>query len=215
MLRIWLCITTGLLFASASLIAGAHWIGHHHVVTPGLDGFTAACKGRSIPCWNGIVPGETTFGEAATRLRSLGYQVLLDDRYYLDTYDLHGYSPVPTECDVFARVSLPAVDDPVIEAFTLMDCPPLLVGDVLLRLGEPSQVGMCNAVALPVYTYDRHLTVTSEMSSQGDWISPHQRVKRITLIHRFDRPQQTSWYGFIPLWRYQQLADTVSLCLPI
>jgi hypothetical protein len=215
MLILWFRLTGLLVLVCTTIITFTQLIGHYVQPNPVLNGFISGCEGRAIPCWNGIVPGVTSFQEAADLLRLRGYQVQLDQRFYLDRLDLYGYSPDSGGCDLITFASFPSIGNPTIKSFMLVDCPSFSVGDVLLHLGEPTQIGMCATADVPVYSYDRRLNIFPDPHVQQRWLSPHQTIKRIALVHRFDEVPPTGWYGFVPRWRYAQLVQSETICLPM
>jgi hypothetical protein len=64
---------------SAAMIA----LGGTQPPHPALRGFIEGCEGVPQPCWYGIIPMETTFADAVTRLTELGFKETYDPSYLI------------------------------------------------------------------------------------------------------------------------------------
>lgn len=188
-----------------SLLGGANAlarvIGARQAAHDALNGFGTNCPQQAQPCWNGLVPGVTSYDEARAALPRLG-QVRsaynsLNESYALYLQPLHD----PTICTVIVELHRE-----VVSSVQLQPCPAanLQLGDLsaLLDLTETT-----NSVATLDLVFDRIRIKTRW------WQTPRARISHITLAAR-PQPDEKRlpWHGFVRLWRYCQLEPSFGLC---
>lgn len=91
-------------------------------------GEIAALAECDLPCWRGIVPGETTGPQARRRLMALGCQKV--DVDYVENPEFFA-PPAGVDCQIILDVDLNADR---VRGVTLASCGRLLLGDVMLAL---------------------------------------------------------------------------------
>ncbi len=188
-----------LLFGAASALARV--IGARQPANPALDGFDTGCAGELQPCWNGLVPGVSTYDDALAALPRLGevrsaYNSL-NESYALYLQPRHD----PAICSVIVELHRE-----VISTVQLQPCPAadLQLGDLSALL---DLTGTANRVATLDLVFDRVRIKTRW------WQTPRARVSNITLAAR-PQPDERRlpWHGFVRLWRYCELEPSFGLC---
>jgi hypothetical protein len=102
--------------------AGAAWVR--------APASVADLDGCPLPCWRGIIAGETTLAAAQTLLHERGYQQRPVNRFFTNplTYE----RAESGECLVRIAYGFGIVAD-----ISLSACPEVVIGDVMTVLGEP------------------------------------------------------------------------------
>lgn len=161
-----------------------------------------------LPCWNGIIPGQTLYNQAR--------QIVIDQGYTLWT-EPDGLA-VPgqvlyiapdrqrTVCKVgFSRTRMM---EAFVREMALWFCEPQDLGDLMPLLGTPHLILPLTSLL----TYNEGqivLILTLPVCDRA--LSPRSTVRYISLADAsfnaplFNQPVQLGWRGFMPMWRYGQL----------
>jgi hypothetical protein len=155
----------------------------------------------TLPCWNGIRPGEMSIDAANHILFSQGYEAQnsLMDRAHIT------YTPVGLGCNVRLEY-----EEATVTETRLTNCPNLRLGDVIAALGDPDSL-------LPhssSFSFERGMArLRLKHDPCEEKLSPYSEVMYV----QFSRtpgilPNEVPWQGFIPVWRYgQRFPDTIPL----
>ncbi|MBL8164564.1 MAG: hypothetical protein JNJ61_21420 [Anaerolineae bacterium] len=192
-------LVTIFLLGGANALARA--IGTRQPANPALNGFDAGCTAELQPCWNGLVPGTTTYDEALVAMPLLGdvrssYNSL-NESYALYLQPRHD----PAICSVIVELYRE-----VISTVQLQSCPTadLQLGDLSAML---DLTGTVNSVATLDLVFDRVRIKTRW------WQSVRARVAHLTLAARPQMDEKRfPWHGFVRLWRYCHLEPAFGLC---
>jgi hypothetical protein len=196
-------LTGSVASAFTLLIMLAGLLGSQRPPHPALAGFVA-CAGEMRPCWNGIIPGQTTINETRQIMAFAGPGVTLFDDL-TESYTLYYILPQPSPL----CVALFQMDQQVIRRIQLQVCraADVEVGDLTAILGLPRRLVMIPPQNL-VYGY---IAVNGE-----GWRSPFQPDSQISFMNvlqpDYILQQLYAWHGFVPLWRYCQLEPGYPLC---
>ena len=161
---------------------------------PGFD----ACQ---LPCWAGLVPGETAFNDAATQLRAylpsshtwvgqngsiVSFSTAIEDTF-LSGVAYYSRGKV-------GRVSTNAL---------------LSVGYLLDTLGEPDCVVLFRQIDLPsqlvlYWQREQWFVRTMLVASKSGHLNASGLAQgfAIGLDNQICNEQSQSWLGFAPVWRY-------------
>ncbi|NWG18359.1 MAG: hypothetical protein HXY41_17180 [Chloroflexi bacterium] len=185
-------------------------------VVPPLAGASAAAAVAQtddchLPCWKGIIPGETTFNQALQILDDQGFQKLPN----LDTINLPGQyfyiAAQPTDICQVGLTNTRALEA-IVREVSLWFCQPQKLGDLMMLVDAPSTI--LPLTSLLVYSEGRIVFILSQPFC-SDRLSPYSAIRYISLTDdKFNQPlfSQTAklpWRGFSPPWRYEWLFGEV------
>jgi hypothetical protein len=166
----------------------------------GLD----ACK---LPCWNSIVPRETSIDAAQTVLSDAGYALFARKRLF--TFDQ------PDACQVWLNTGAGYVT-----VISLIRCPGVRLGDLLAILGKPEGI-LRSATGLTFR--EGKIIVMVRMLPCDAWFSPRSDILSIYFVNRnpnnvrnqiaFDPVFQAfPWRGFANPEFYHQEDSAFPIC---
>jgi hypothetical protein len=158
------------------------------------------------PCWEGIIPGQTTTEQAVTRLRERG---LIQQRPVIfqrgRTSLIMPLDGEDNQCQaVVTLVGGRVTQAGVIYCFS----GPVQVGDVMLAFGLPDTIHISS----------QYLAVigTAAIRTLDGWRSPFSTVLEVTIVIPPDDPPGVAWRGFAPLWKLcQHIQRAWYGCVPI
>lgn len=190
------------LFTSANVLMAE--LGRIQTPPAALDGFGDACAAIPQPCWNGIIPGQTTIDETRRIMAYAGSGVTLFDDL-TESYVLYFIPPRPTPlCMILFQM-----DETIVSRLQLQVCKEanVKVGDLTATLGVPGRL----IVVPPQNLVYEGVSITIE-----GWrarMLPTSRVSFISLLRPTARRRPFfDWHGFVPEWRYCQLEPNYPLC---
>jgi hypothetical protein len=145
----------------ASLIFAAQGLGSAQPPPAGL--VQLHLTDCTLPCWAGIVPGQTTFDEGVQRVKTVYPQALITFEYSQVAFGLRANTP-------FGQISLVGSDDGIIRDISLrmFTLDGVALGDVVNLLGEPSKPVGANPLAA-FYQCENALAIVSVGDVQGGW----------------------------------------------
>ncbi len=145
----------------AALIFGARLIGEE--LPPPEELAQLHLTDCRLPCWVGIVPGQTTFDEGTQRLKAVYPQAAVTFEYSQVAFGMRANTP-------FGQISLVGGDDGIIRDISLRmyTLEGVALGDVVNLLGMPSRpVGAKPLAAF--YQCANALTIVSVGDVRGGW----------------------------------------------
>ena len=116
-----------------------------------------------LPCWVGIVPGQTTFDEGTQRLKAVYPQAAITFEYSQVAFGVRANSP-------FGQISLVGGEDGIIRDISLrmFTLEGVALGDVVNLLGMPTRPVGANPLAA-FYQCANALTIVSVGDVRGGW----------------------------------------------
>ncbi len=193
-LYLFMAIMTLILFGGLTLTAVR--IGSQQPTQEGLDGFREDCAGRAQPCWNGIVPGQTSLADAQQLIpwnQTASESSAAETRYYLD------FPNAPSICRVIVDALANIISWVEIE---YCDSTPMHIGDVVAALGLPARI----------LGADREMGYGGDSTNDFGWWSPFDHASAVNLVSTGSTPAPSAWFGFIPKWRYCQIRAIPAGC---
>lgn len=197
-LRRWVIIQLTITTSLLALTLTAMFLGTRLHATPSM--LRQSC---TMPCWNGIKPGEMTIDSANQILFSQGYEPQNSGGERI-TY-------VPGEEDRRRCTVRVSFDEAIVTEIRLSNCPNLRLGDVIAAWGAPDGI-LHNSMSLSFERGMARLRLVA--ASDCDYpLSPYTEILNI----RFARtpgflPNELRWHGFMPAWSYKQLSpNTIPL----
>jgi hypothetical protein len=206
-----------IIFLALSLTARAFGESQPANLHPTLRGFAEGCEGKLQPCWYGIVLGETTVPETSTILNDLGYGVRIPQVGTLT--QVQGELRADINCKVFSD----PYDDTVFN-LAILNCEPLLLGDLIRAWGMPVVVYGCDSRLIPqpqILFPDVRVRLNHwPFGSPGQTVqlSPYYVVRDLAMAvpvkNEADRITglASTWHGFIPYWRYERVEQQGLKC---
>ncbi len=184
-----------------------------------------------LPCWNGILPGQTPAQAADGILKTLGYTLhdsRKDPANSLPNQITYDAPAGATVCQVGISRARGVV--PIVSDLTLRVCDEAPLGHVMDMLGEPESF----VPYVSMMTYARGAVSVILRSEWCDRpVSPHSPILFLSLALPVSAAPQSAalrseqatggdeagllssqipWRGFLPLWRYAQLYPDRVLC---
>lgn len=212
-----LTLGTSLIILTFTSIAAGRVLGG---IPNGLEA-EASC---TLPCWNGIRPGETTLIEADAILRNLGYKLVGPDASVATTNNYESIQPAPI-CQVGlgrARILSARISE-----ITLQFCKDTALGH-LNELVERPESFIPYVSMLSYHKGEVIVILRSEICRTP--LTPHNPILFISLTQptaqtpannaisaelatqREENSTLLPWQGFLPLWRYDQLYPGRVVC---
>jgi len=188
-------------FSLAILIAAR--IGHFLPPPTAFSGLDD-CR---LPCWQGILPGDTSLSQTDDVLSTLGFAMSLDNPR--QGYSIYSASRPSTICA--AQVYY---ERGIAKSLILTPCQPVALGDWITLLGIPQNVALSNTNPL---MRDRAVMLIIPRTDCTKWpMSPFARVEQVYLSvsnPRFGLAQVSlTWHGFIPYWRFRKFEPMAPVC---
>ncbi|MEO8394675.1 MAG: hypothetical protein ABI700_16900 [Chloroflexota bacterium] len=117
----------------------------------------------ALPCWLGIVPGQTTFDEGVQHVKAIYPQSVVTFEYSQVAFGLRANT-------AFGQISLVGGDDGIIRDISLrmFTLEGVALGDVVNLLGVPSRPDGAKPLAA-FYQCENALTIVSVGDVQGGW----------------------------------------------
>jgi hypothetical protein len=134
-----LSFTLALLAACALFVGGARWVGARQPQPPIVEGLRL--DDCALPCWVGIVPGQTTMDEAYRRMVEAFHYTRSGNQMEAGRFrNLHFYVPVNSPVRALP-VTLHTIDDKVaLVQLVITDRRRLTFADIILAYGAPTCV---------------------------------------------------------------------------
>lgn len=161
-----------------------------------------------LPCWNGITPGKTILRQAVEILSGQGYKQFTEpDAIAVPGQQLYLAPERGTVCRV--GLTRTRMAEAVVREVALWFCDPPAVGRLVATLGAPQTI--FPLTSLLVYG-EGQIVLIMAAPLCGNTFSPRSPVRSISLADStfnrvlFTQPVKLPWRGFMPMWRYGQLA---------
>lgn len=155
-------VAFGLVLLATALTVSAIGIGGSQPPPSALVGLDAC----GLPCWNEIVPRQTSFDAAQAKLLGDGYTLTSNGQTY--TFE-------PSASDQACQVWL-KTGDGLVTVTSLVGCPGVHVGDVIALLGEPD--GIIRSLSGLVFRGGQILVLVHEFTCD-EWFSPETDIRSI------------------------------------
>lgn len=161
MSRLWL-FALGLFLLATALTVSALGIGAAQPPPSALIGL----DGCGLPCWNQIVPRQTSFDAA---------RAILDKADYNATNWGQTYRFEPADSDSACQVWLKIADSKV-NVTSLVECPDVRLGDLLAILGKPD--GILRSLSGLVFRDGQILVLVHEFACD-EWFTPETNIRMV------------------------------------
>jgi hypothetical protein len=177
--------TAGLLVLMLTVFNSlAVMIGQRQPLNPILAGFSTPCENRSMPCWYGIVPGETTVAETQRIVTELGFEASHRPSFGYINYGIVN-SLFPCRLIVTYRSSTAPI-----ATMQFQECTLLKFGDLASQWGTPNTL-----MPGPEANVLQYRSVI-EISLQNKTTSLFNPVSEFTL-----KPNLPTQDALAPMWR--------------
>ena len=161
-------------------------------------------SGCELPCWNGIVPGETAGEDAAIILTSLGYGMRYRGPSSQDYNSLVTEYIPPRRGLCVARVMQ---QEDTVEVIELRECPKTTrIGDLLTLLGEPN-ASLISMDEYRIIAREGAVNYTPDLLC-GDVIAPNTRLRALRISALSDNETMARW----PIYLRYPYPPNASLC---